>query len=179
MFDSGFQLRLRRQKLAHNQNRSDWSEVSPGDVFLSSHGPWQRWVSGRRQRGGAYRLTATQVRADVVILMWGVCWAENASLFSFSHPIYVRFVLFNLRLVRALIANKQFSSLSVQNNVIKPARRKCAESCCNYLLDCAVIYVAYRCVRSAQWQMTCCLTASWFEVVTSGCNPEDQIYPVW
>lgn len=51
------------------ENVSHWFFL-PGEVVIRSHRPGQRWVSGRGQRGGAYRLTAT-VWAHVVVLMRG------------------------------------------------------------------------------------------------------------
>lgn len=49
-------------------------DVQPGQVVLSRHAPGKWRVSGRGQRGGAYRLAATHVRANVVVLMRGVSW---------------------------------------------------------------------------------------------------------
>lgn len=63
-------------------------EVSPGDVVLSGHGPGQRGVSGRGQWGGAYRLAAAHVGANMVVLMRGVRWKNTHILFfSFYHAV--------------------------------------------------------------------------------------------
>lgn len=112
-------------------NNKLWCEVSPGDIFLSSDGPGQRWVSGRRQRGGAYRLTPAHVRAYVVILMWGVCWGDN--ILRFSHSITQGlYMYFYFNQIRFKLYLKTTASLpSVENYVIKYVLNKYV--CCNYL----------------------------------------------
>lgn len=71
---------------------NSWCEcdVLPGQVVLSRHAPGKWRVSGRGQRGGAYRLAATHVWANVVVLMRGVSWTDTTGNGQFKFALFVR-----------------------------------------------------------------------------------------